>query len=226
MTSVLATYVPDEAFQKPSQVEVINAIGQVHILCPFPPMSLQADSQRAEEYQTAIRHGLRTTAHIYTGRLECELRWFVGPTFFYEHGHRPDIDNLLKKTLDACSGNEGLWVDDTQVEEVKSRAILTNGEDKGWFVLTVDFSNSDWQAKNVPFIAKDDRFCVPNTGRQGQYELGSALLAHEPKSARGLMGVARPFLYGHVWRGNFEIVDASGDIIPRRNTSSDGDDGA
>jgi hypothetical protein len=210
---ILATEIPDNAFEAGTDVELITAINQFHIIAPFPPLSLQAEGDRKEEYQNELRKVCPSVPSVFTGKLEFELRWFIGPEYFYEHGHRADIDNVVKATMDALSGKDGLWVDDTQVEKVISRAVLRSNAGKGWFVCTIDFGNSDWHPKRKPFVEIDDRLCRPSTSRAGQYELGKDSLEADPLIAQGFMGIDRPFLKGHVWRGGFEILSKDGEVL-------------
>ncbi len=214
----------DDDFIKPSKIEILAGLNQYHVLCPDPPLSLQASSDRKEAYKTQLRSICPQSTSVFTGKIECELRWFVSPKFFYEHGHRADIDNIIKPTLDAFSGREGLWVDDTQVEKIVSRAILRPNEGEGWFALTIDFSNSDCMPKDKAFLEVDDKFCRPSLARQGQFGLGKALLEQSPTLAHGFLAIDRPFFKGHVWLGGFEIKRSDGTLVARPVPPVDSDE--
>ncbi len=69
-------------------------------------MLLSADGRAYKQDVSEVCHGLRP---------------FTGPLSVHIMAYRPDkrrrdLDNLLKATLDACTGH--LWVDDSQIQQL------------------------------------------------------------------------------------------------------------
>lgn len=203
-----------EMYKKPTQTTYHMAVGEHVILCPFSPTSFQADPKVVGDYKARLQEVTSELPTVFTGSLSASLVWFISPERLYEHGHRSDIDNVLKATLDALSGTQGVWVDDTQLLYVSSEVVLERDLTEDWFVLRIQFPYSDWTPKTKPFVDIDGRFCHPNPDRYEVFQLGKDLHSSGyEQHGEQAMSVGRPFLHGHVTRGGFSIVDKSGNPI-------------
>ena len=191
--------------QKPIDVVVehdVTTPGLVTVHCPFPSVSLQASGYRKSDLQAKIRPAVELQSYVFTGAIEVEVVCYYSVDYFYEHGHRPDIDNVVKPILDSLKGTGGILIDDTQVERIESRAEfdeVTNGD---WFSVKVNYQNSDWVSRTHEFIAVDDVWCKPSLARAYSYELGKQMLKNGNPQGRGFVQIDR------LWR--IKQVEAAG----------------
>ena len=55
------------------------------------------------------------------------------------HTHTPDIDNLMKAVLDACSSI--LWHDDRQIGRIECTSLYTNDDTPGCWIRVTNFTD-------------------------------------------------------------------------------------
>lgn len=106
---------------------------------PFPAMRPRYDSKRGRTYTPKpYEDALEAVAwHLQAGR-KCgpvATPVSVTVTFHRAHRNRCDVDNMLKTVLDAAT--KVLWLDDSQVMEVRARKVLGIGRAHACTVLKV-----------------------------------------------------------------------------------------
>lgn len=82
-------------------------------------VSLQAASSARLAFRNAIRSLTRQCPIILTTEAQVAIQWRVSPQHRYESDGTADVDNIIKPTMDAISGPEGLLVNDCQVQFVE-----------------------------------------------------------------------------------------------------------
>ncbi len=68
---------------KPSQIEIKNEIGIWRIDCPFPAVSLQADSLKKQDLQDKIKVAISSVNSVFVGAIEIDILSYYTADYFY-----------------------------------------------------------------------------------------------------------------------------------------------
>jgi Holliday junction resolvase RusA-like endonuclease len=186
-----------------------------------PPVSLQSHRARKADTITAIRSAMGNPHFLLSGDVAIEIEWFVHESLRYENLTTPDVDNILKVTLDALAGPQGIMVNDCQVQSVCCHWIDWTDFDQR-FSVQIRYQPDEWIIKNgLRFVKFAKSLCFPLNERIP----GDALLAsigniqhilqrREDMEAKGLpyeashqiMPIQRPFHVGHLQGFNVTAV--------------------
>lgn len=83
------------------------------------PASLQSSSNIKEQYKLKIKNEIKDCPNIFVREIGVRIEWYTDFSERYEKDSSYDIDNIVKPTLDAMTGREGLFIDDCQVQNVE-----------------------------------------------------------------------------------------------------------
>lgn len=105
-----------EALDKVNAGQMPSPFGEMEIVIPGAPVSVQAKKAIRDAYLGTIKSALSRFQFILTGQLTLDITWFVSAKSRYETDAKSDIDNCLKPILDAFTGPKGLFIDDCQMK--------------------------------------------------------------------------------------------------------------
>lgn len=96
-------------------------------------LSLQNSNQiMREEFETKILEEIKEYNYLITTRVKIEIELYVKERDLYEDHLLPDIDNCLKKLIDVLQKKgKGVFIDDTQVDEISIRRIRLSHKNNG-----------------------------------------------------------------------------------------------
>lgn len=101
----------------------VSARGEITIVLARGPVTQQAPRPRKDELLQDLQRDLRSYDFLLTGDVQIELEWLVHERLRYESDETADVDNILKPTLDALCGPDGILLDDCQVQSISSTWI-------------------------------------------------------------------------------------------------------
>lgn len=106
----------------PFKVEERISARFVEVTGYVPPLSLQAAVVRKRPYMAALREAVSSaTSTVMTGDVKIQIDWYIDQHNRYSTNKVADIDNIVKPILDSVSGNEGILIDDGQVQAIDVR---------------------------------------------------------------------------------------------------------
>ena len=82
---------------------------------PTAPVSQQATSDSKAGLKSQVQAIISKANLFLTGEVRVNIDWMVHDRIRYETDQAPDIDNVIKPTLDAITGPSGILIDDCQV---------------------------------------------------------------------------------------------------------------
>ena len=97
-----------------------SPFGELTIQLERGPVSQQSARARKDEMATALRASFDKYQFYLTGEIQLELEWLIHARVRYESDRAADVDNILKPTLDALTGPDGIMIDDCQIQAVTS----------------------------------------------------------------------------------------------------------
>lgn len=100
--------------------------GEYEFVVLGKPASQQSSSTVRRAYQDKIRAATAGCKNIFFGEVEIRIVWLTGMRERYTTDATPDTDNILKPTLDALTGRDGLIFDDCQIQSVVCHWIDKN----------------------------------------------------------------------------------------------------
>jgi len=128
------------------------------------PVSQQASGKLKSEVKDAIRDSIRQERLFLTGEIRLNVDWLVRDQIRYETDRAPDVDNILKPTIDALTGPDGIIFDDCQVQRVNCGWIDWNGEGQAFDIEIEYIEDQIISSKNVFFVQFRNGLCFPFDG--------------------------------------------------------------
>lgn len=135
------------------------------------PASIQSNSNIKNQYISSIKNKIRECSNIFVREIYVYIEWHTNFEERYETDSSYDIDNIIKPTLDAMTGKNGLFIDDCQVQRVECCWINKNPgtEDKVEITVCSLERNNDYviNKKDVYFFQKDGPiyYLIPNISK-------------------------------------------------------------
>lgn len=116
---------------------------RVRIRSRIDLVSLKADGKRKSAFRAALGQAVKTaTKGIYVHDAEVTLVWYIEERRRYQTHIVADLDNVMKPTLDAITGPEGILIDDNQIQSIKASwmnpAAFGTGFDLTFEPLSID----------------------------------------------------------------------------------------
>jgi hypothetical protein len=191
------------------RVEEFYDTGRVDILSTVDPITLQAGSSRKRAFQDALGTAVQAaTKGIFIHDVEVTLIWFIEEARRYQTHIVADLDNVMKATLDAVTGPDGVLIDDNQIQSIKA-SWMTPGIHGAGFQLTFSALMRDEYVtrQGLAFVEFTADRCYMLHGSLGEhaarfvasYRLMVAAYRemleagiHE-EVAQGVLPIARPF---------------------------------
>lgn len=106
--------------QPPASISVHRDAGEARIVLPLRPVSAQARGEVKREFKKALQDLVASQDTILLNDVTIDVKWHVHEQLRYESDEAPDVDNILKPLLDAISGQNGLLINDCQVQAITS----------------------------------------------------------------------------------------------------------
>ena len=123
------------------------------------PASLQSSPSVKQDYKKSIQNAVKGCNNTFFREVEIKIVWLSSMKERYTTDATPDTDNIIKPTLDALTGSEGLIFDDCQIQSVICHWIDKNPEDEDRLEITLrtlDGTGNDVIDKNnVAFFQYD-----------------------------------------------------------------------
>lgn len=79
------------------------------------PASYHSPRELKDNYKGCIRNAIKDCKNIFIREVGVQIEWKTSQNLRYETDKSYDIDNIIKPTLDAMCGIDGLFIDDCQV---------------------------------------------------------------------------------------------------------------
>jgi len=98
--------------------------------------------------------------YLMTCEVSVNITWYGSEIRRYETDKDPDVDNIIKPTIDGLTGPDGVLIDDCQVQYVSCSWIDTNGSDV--VDIEIRYHHAKYvNKKNLVFVQVDGALCVP-----------------------------------------------------------------
>lgn len=128
--------------------------GHVDIATRRDPPSLQAVPATKNAYRESLSAAVaRATTKFFTHDVEVTLTWFISEERRYHTHIVADLDNVLKPTIDALVGPDGVLFDDNQVQSIKASWISgTTRGDSGYELRVGALMPDDMISRGGKFV--------------------------------------------------------------------------
>ena len=126
MAGQTVAYSPDQFL-----VEELVGSAQMRVSTQVDPPSLQASGTVKNLYRAALSAAVSAnTTRFFDHDVSVTLTWFVSERRRYRTSSIADLDNVLKPTIDALVGPQGVLFDDNQVQSIQAswRVGMRQGE--------------------------------------------------------------------------------------------------
>jgi Holliday junction resolvase RusA-like endonuclease len=135
--------------------------GELDVAIEMAPASLQAPRKKKDAVIAAIRQAIGDTGYILSGEVKVVVEGLVHPRLKCETTEAPDVDNVLKVTLDALSGPAGVLINDCQVQSVECNWIDWTSSDQH-VSIRIRFLADEWLPKEgLRFVRIEGPLCFP-----------------------------------------------------------------
>lgn len=135
--------------------------GELQIQINLAAVSVQSKAEAKKLLVAAIRSETRPLKYILTGDVSVDIEWLVHERTRYESDTSPDVDNVVKPTLDAFAGPEGLIIDDCQVQSVSVSWIDWTAAEQQ-LRITFRYSPDEWTSRaGLRFVQFGGALCLP-----------------------------------------------------------------
>jgi Holliday junction resolvase RusA-like endonuclease len=190
--------------------------GELDVAIEMAPASLQAPRKKKDAVVAAIREAIGDTGYILSGEVKVVVEWLVHPRLKCETTQAPDIDNVIKVTLDALCGPAGLLINDCQVQSVECSWTDWNTSNQH-VGIHIRFMADEWLPKDgLRFVRIKGPLCFPlmkdvpipitlDTLERIQHVLELRSQSGDWYAGRDLMPIQRLFHVGHL--KGFAVVD-------------------
>ena len=154
----------DDAFLellKKSPFEEPSPFGEIMLHLEVAPASMQSRPTAIAALQAVVHEETTKYQYLLSGDVSLEITWHFHERGRYESDASADIDNLLKPTLDAFCGPNGLLIDDCQIRSLGISWIST-ASDKPAVTIQIKFIDSDFVPKaGIAFVQIEKALCMP-----------------------------------------------------------------
>ena len=134
------------------QISTIN--GDYSFLISGTPASIQSPRQIKQQYQQRIHDEIVGCRNIFSREVEAKIIWYTDYKKRYTTDSSFDIDNIVKPTLDALVGINGLVFDDCQVQSIICHWIDKNEDQEDYVEITLRTLEN-----NGEHVVKKDDVC-------------------------------------------------------------------
>ena len=135
--------------------------GELLFLIPRAPISLQATAVRKQAVRELVRDQTSKLDFLISGDIQIDIEWLLNERRRYESHVSPDVDNVLKPTLDALCGPQGALIDDCQVQAVSCRWIDWTRDDEQSEIRIRFFPDERVSRSGLKFVHMGRSLCFP-----------------------------------------------------------------
>ncbi len=129
---------------------------------PVAPVSQQASGLDKAALKQQIQTALQPYELFLTGEVRLNIDWMIHDRLRYETDTAPDVDNILKPTIDALCGPSGVLIDDCQIQRVNCGWIDSSDETKQALTLEIEYVEDEViESKEIFFIQFPKGLCFP-----------------------------------------------------------------
>lgn len=128
---------------------------------PIAPVSQQAASDSKAALKSQVQTIISKDDFFLTGEVRVNIDWMVHDRIRYETDQAPDIDNIIKPTLDAITGPSGILIDDCQVQRVNCGWIDSPDETQRFSIEIDYFEDEQIPSREVLFVQFENGLCFP-----------------------------------------------------------------
>lgn len=151
--------------------------GEIRLRLSMPPASRQATTVAKKQVADAVRLQTRPIEYLLDGYITVDLEWHIHEKYRWESDASADVDNIVKPLLDAISGPEGLFIDDSQVKSFSSSWFSTTNENE-YVDIVIKFIAGEWLPKrDLVFVRLKNALCYPVPREVREKALGIWLAA-------------------------------------------------
>ncbi len=142
--------------------EVPSPFGDLTVALANGPVSQQATRARKDELTRNLRASLARYQFLLTGDVQIELEWLVHERARYESDHGADVNNILKPTLDALAGPQGILIDDCQVQSITASWIDWTHENQQQLTIRLHHLADEFMPRNsLAFVSLGENLFMP-----------------------------------------------------------------
>jgi Holliday junction resolvase RusA-like endonuclease len=197
--------------------------GELIIKLEMPPVSQRAAKQRKATLTAAIQREIAEAGYFLTGEISIDIEWMVHDRLRYETNWSPDVDNILKPTIDAVAGPNGIMIDDCQIQAISCRWIDWT-VDRQRIMIQLRHDPDEWIEKaSIAFVRVAHCLympideSLPTEALEVQLSALESMFASRDKlvtegidhyTAMRLLPIQRAFHIGRL-AGKFRVFDAS-----------------
>lgn len=138
-----------------------NFTDQVVINIDKPLATFQGNRVKQTDMIKEIRNQLKNCQFLITCDLAVHFTFFVDERIRYETHLSPDVDNVIKRALDAICGPQGILINDTQVQFVTSKWIDDEVTSTDSMIVIEPDEISFIEKKNISFVKFHKNLCIP-----------------------------------------------------------------
>lgn len=138
--------------------------GEIKITLEFDKIvSRQSKKESIDKLSALIKSELSNFKWIIVGSILVDLTWYLNAVERQETDKVGDIDNITKPIIDSLSGENGVFVDDSQIGGLYSFWMTRNDLIKdNILVIQIKFNNDYILFKeNLKFIQYSNATCMP-----------------------------------------------------------------
>ncbi len=138
-----------------------DPFGEISFTVYTAPVSSQSERVNKKIYMDSIKQILKPFQYILTGDVKINIDWFVNEDERYETDRTADVDNIIKPTVDAMSGPEGILINDCQVRSI-SCCWKDRYDQKEHVAIQIKyFPDETINKKGLIFVHLGQALCMP-----------------------------------------------------------------
>lgn len=124
-------------------------------------ISAQSNRSRQKKFMESISCETTKCPYFITCDVAVRMTFYVSERVRYETHFSPDVDNVMKRALDAISGPNGILINDTQVQHVTSTWIDDNVSSTDSTIELSIIEKNYILKRDVEFVQYYKRLCLP-----------------------------------------------------------------
>jgi Holliday junction resolvase RusA-like endonuclease len=126
-----------------------------------PPVSQQSPRETKGILKAIIHREIQKETRFLTGEVKLHLEWMIHDRLRYETDSAADVDNILKPTIDALCGPDGILIDDCQVQHVSCGWIDWTLDEQA-FTIEIEYVEDEViGSRQIFFVRFSNGLCFP-----------------------------------------------------------------
>lgn len=124
------------------------------------PVPYSAGGAKRAEFRNALRSAL-SNQFLFTGEVKVAIGLGLDAQTVLETSDTADLDNYAKCILDGIKGNDGIIIDDSQIQSLTIYWIGNNDRESSHFLIEINSHPDSFSLKPVSFYEMPDRLWYP-----------------------------------------------------------------